>query len=77
MDRSAHNMATLFSQLGINNSPSAIENFIKDHRGLPADISLYEATFWNSSQAEFLQEAIAQDSDWSEVVDSLDSLLRY
>jgi len=35
-----------------------------------------EANFWNEAQAAFLAEAKADDSDWCESVDMLDSLLR-
>jgi hypothetical protein len=35
-----------------------------------------EANFWNEAQATFLAEAKADDSDWCESVDKLDSLLR-
>lgn len=76
MDRSSHTLSCLFAQLGLENSDTAIEKFIKDHKGLPARISLSEADIWNVSQASFLREAIEQDSDWSEVVDSLDARLR-
>ena len=40
------------------------------------NIALSEADFWNVSQAAFLAEAIAGDSDWCELVDELDCLLR-
>jgi len=76
MDRSNHNMAGLFSQLGLKNSDDEIENFIVTHRGIPVNQALADADFWSTAQAQFLQEAIQLDSDWSEVVDSLDTLLR-
>jgi hypothetical protein len=37
---------------------------------------LPQADFWSASQASFLREAVADDSDWCEVVDELDRLLR-
>ena len=76
MDTSVHNMSTLFLQLGLNNSPQGIYQFINEHKGLNSQTSLQDANFWNTSQASFIQEAIAYDSDWAEVVDQLDSLLR-
>ncbi|MCZ6828231.1 MAG: DUF2789 family protein [Gammaproteobacteria bacterium] len=41
------------------------------------DIPLDHAAFWNTGQAQFIREALEQDSDWSEVVDQLDALLRH
>ncbi|XQW83718.1 DUF2789 domain-containing protein [Thalassotalea piscium] len=76
MDRTKHTMSCLFAQLGMSNNESDIEAFIKLHRGIPASTALYEANFWNKSQASFLQEAIQEDSDWAEIVDTLDSQLR-
>ncbi len=75
MDMTRHDMATLFAQLGLDNSPSAISAFINSHK-IPTDISLAQATFWNSAQASFLTEHLKQDADWSEVIDQLDVLLR-
>ncbi|WP_077286434.1 DUF2789 family protein [Cognaticolwellia aestuarii] len=76
MDRSNHDIASLFAQLGIKNSDEDIEFFIADHRGIPENQALADAEFWSRAQAQFLQEAIQLDSDWSEVVDTLDALLR-
>ncbi|WDE06912.1 DUF2789 domain-containing protein [Thalassomonas viridans] len=76
MDRSNHTLACLFSQLGLDNKDTYINDFINKNKGIPADIHLANAGIWNQSQAEFLTQAIAEDSDWAEVVDSLDNLLR-
>ncbi|SEL05385.1 Protein of unknown function [Colwellia chukchiensis] len=76
MDRSAHDMAGLFAQLGLKNSDKDIEAFIASHRGILKKQTLVSAPFWSVSQAQFIQEAIQLDSDWSEVVDTLDALLR-
>tara|TARA_R110000744_G_scaffold308704_1_gene416740 strand:+ start:3496 stop:3729 length:234 start_codon:yes stop_codon:yes gene_type:complete len=76
MDRSNHDMTSLFAQLGIKNSDEEIESFIAIHRGIPEKKQLADADFWNTSQKQFLIEAIELDSDWSEVVDSLDAQLR-
>lgn len=76
MDTSSHTMHALFLQLGLANAPEDIESFIHRHRGLPRDLPLSQADFWRPAQAAFLQEAIENDSDWCEVVDELDSLLR-
>ncbi|AZQ84170.1 DUF2789 domain-containing protein [Colwellia sp. Arc7-635] len=76
MDRSMHNMTNLFAQLGLKNSNEDIEFFIAANRGLQKDQPLADADFWSNGQQQFLQEAIQLDSDWSEIVDSLDALLR-
>ncbi|MBA6225048.1 DUF2789 domain-containing protein [Colwellia sp. MB02u-18] len=76
MDLSKHNMTSLFAQLGLKNSDEEIERFIASNRGIPVNQALADADFWSNGQAQFLQEAIVLDSDWSEVVDSLDALLR-
>ena len=75
MDTSAHTFEVLFQQLGLPNSSDAIEAFIGNNR-LPKDISLENAAFWTVGQAQFIREAIAEDSDWAEVVDQLDARLR-
>lgn len=76
MDMTTHDMATLFAQLGLDNSPSAIEAFIASHK-LPAELSLSEASFWTEAQASFLKENWRQDADWCEVIDQLNVLLRH
>jgi hypothetical protein len=76
MDTTTHSMAALFSQLGLENSEIAINNFIKQHKGIPADLPLAQAPFWSQAQGQFLREALTQDSDWSDWVDHLDSQLR-
>jgi hypothetical protein len=76
MDTSLHTMQTLFRQLGLADSDEQINAFIEKHRPLPPNIALSEADFWNQAQAEFLAEAIEEDSDWCELVDELDCLLR-
>ena len=76
MDTSIHTMQTLFCQLGMAGDEQQINAFIEKHRPLPPDIALSEADFWNEAQAAFLAEAVAEDSDWCELVDELDCLLR-
>lgn len=75
MDRSAHNMNGLFSQLGLDDTRSGIYHFIKCHK-IQDDYKIAEAPFWNSAQVSFLQGALAEDGDWSEVIDQLDTMLR-
>jgi hypothetical protein len=76
MDVSEHTFKNLFLQLGLPDSEDDIEQFIARHRGIDKGVTLHEADFWNMSQSAFLSEAIADDSDWAEVVDHLDVLLR-
>lgn len=76
METGNHTINTLFDQLGLESSESAIRHFVRTHSPLPKNLLLHQATFWNSSQASFLKEAISQDSDWSNVVDQLDNMLR-
>jgi hypothetical protein len=76
MDMSDHSMQELFSQLGLPNSDTAIDNFM-DNNHLPAEIPLENAAFWSAGQAQFSHEAITQDADWAEVVDHLDAQLRH
>ena len=76
MDTSQHSMHNLFEQLGLPSSEQDVEQFIRIHRLFSQDIRLDQATFWTPVQAAFLREAIDEDSDWSEVVDELNTRLR-
>lgn len=71
-------MTLLFEQLGLDRSPEAIQAFIATHRFQPIgfDGPIQEAPFWTRSQAAMLSQALAEDSDWSGLVDRLDSALR-
>ena len=76
MDLSAHTLGTLFEQLGLPSSESAINEFIDQHSPLDPQLMLEEASFWNPGQRSFLMEAKAEDSDWTEMVEHLDAFLR-
>lgn len=76
MDSSNHDMGNLFLQLGLPNRQDEIHAFIEAHKGLAEDLPLAQADFWNPAQAAFLRESIEEDSDWCEIVDELDKLLR-
>lgn len=76
MDTSQHSFSTLFAQLGLDSDASSIEQFIETHK-LDHDLAIENAPFWTPSQKSFIQESLAQDGDWSEVIDQLDSLLRH
>ncbi|HMU86906.1 MAG TPA: DUF2789 domain-containing protein [Agitococcus sp.] len=70
MDTSKHTLATLFAQLGLANSPEDINQFIATHQ-ISAGTPLAQASFWTPAQANLIRKALADDADWSEVVDSL------
>lgn len=66
----------LFAQLGLPDDDVSINTFVANHRPLSADVPLESAPWWTPSQASFLSEALNYDSDWSDVADTLNSLLR-
>lgn len=75
MESGSHAMNDLFSQLGLDSTDEAIEQFIATHK-ISSSLILANAPFWNQSQASFIKESIEQDADWCEIIDQLDSLLR-
>lgn len=76
MDTSNHDkLSSLFAQLGLPNTEADIQTFIHSHR-LPASEHIEKASFWSNPQRTFLKEALQWDSDWVELVDHLDALLR-
>lgn len=76
MDTSSHTLEGLFQQLGLSSNEIAIENFVRNNP-LPRDVPLDHAAFWSAAQAQFIRESLDEDSDWAEVVDQLDALLRH
>lgn len=68
-------MPELFSQLGLESDYAQIAQFIQ-HHPLPPEVHLADASFWTPAQRAFLQESWQQDSDWCELVDQLDQMLR-
>lgn len=76
MENLEHTMSDLFAQLGLPNSEKEINGFIHQHRPVPDTIALDKANFWNNSQSQFLNEALNEDSDWSELVDQLNTRMR-
>ena len=76
MELAEHSINTLFEQLGLDHSDEAIEAFVSEHKPLPHDILLHEASIWTPAQAAFLKEALEEDADWAIAVDSLDAMLR-
>ncbi len=76
MEKPFHPLRELFKQLGLDDDPRAFLQFIQQHQPLPLSVELHEAPFWTEEQAAFLREAQAADSDWAEVVDQLNAMLR-
>jgi uncharacterized protein involved in type VI secretion and phage assembly len=76
MESHIHSLNALFEQLGLPSSDDEIQAFIQAHQAITPATCLSGADFWTPSQAAFLAEAIAEDADWSRVVDELDVRLR-
>ncbi|MFT5658947.1 MAG: hypothetical protein ACI9KN_002228 [Gammaproteobacteria bacterium] len=77
METQFHTLKSLFDQLGLDSSNKAIDDFIEANRPLPKHITLSKAPFWNESQASFIEQGVADDADWAEVIDHLDAQLRH
>ncbi|KID58155.1 hypothetical protein JF50_05470 [Pseudoalteromonas luteoviolacea] len=75
MDNSYHSLNALFAQLGLDNSDEHISQFI-DNNKLPSNTLIVDAPFWNQGQKHFIEESLREDADWSEIIDTLDTLLR-
>jgi hypothetical protein len=76
MQSPTHSLPSLFKQLGLENDPVSIDQFIAIHSPLKPELHLADAFFWSESQAAFLRDEILEDADWAEVVDQLNVLLR-
>jgi len=76
METGLHKFHMLFQQLGLPAEAADIERFITDHRPLPAELKLADAPFWNDSQRRLLCQSLADDADWSSLVDQLSVSLR-
>lgn len=75
MDLSTHNLTNLFDQLGLASDESSIRDFIEKNAPIPSDQPIYEAACFNDAQAAFLAQGLDEDSDWTEVIDTLHSAL--
>ena len=71
MEMTAYDMSALFAQLGQASDAEAITRFMESHSPLPSSMRLHEASFWTTSQACFLRDAMLEDGEWAEVVDQL------
>lgn len=77
MDISKRSLGTLFEQLGLASDDASITQFVTRYGPLPGELTLADAPFWSESQANFLREGLADDSDWAELIDELDAMLRH
>jgi len=75
MDTSVHTLEALFAQLGLDDRPDAIAEFARRHV-LSSDVLLHRGDFWSPAQAQFIRDAMREDSDWAEAVDQLNAMLR-
>ena len=76
MEQPHHSLADLFAQLGLDNEPAAMREFVARHRPLPMTVSLSDAPFWSVSQAALIKQKLSDDSDWALIVDTLNVQLR-
>ncbi|MFO1336883.1 MAG: DUF2789 domain-containing protein [Burkholderiaceae bacterium] len=76
MDEHHHTLQDLFAQLGLDDTPAGIRRFIRAHGPLGDDVKLSDASFWSPSQAALLREKLKEDADWSNAVDTLNTMLR-
>lgn len=70
-------MNSLFNQLGLKHSDPAISDFFHTAPPLSPAQPLHKSLMWNQAQADFLLQAIAEDSEWCALVDQLDVCLRH
>ncbi len=75
MEKSFHRFSELFAQLGLPTDVESIRQFIDRHAPIPSGQRLEDAPFWTAAQARLLRELLAQDADWAEVADQLNSAL--
>jgi hypothetical protein len=76
MNAPDHSFSELFAQLGLPSDEAGMQQFLKAHTPLAAEIALPAAPFWTAAQAAFLREECLKDADWADVVDQLNMALR-
>ena len=74
LDNAQHTINDLFAQLGLPNSDTAIDEFIKANQ-LPDEVSLRDAPFLDEQQKIFIREEWRLDAVWSLVIDELNARL--
>jgi Protein of unknown function (DUF2789) len=75
MHSNINTMSDLFKQLGLASDPTSIRNFIALHEGACTDCTLPHAPIWTESQRAFLEQAVAEDSDWALPAEELAGML--
>jgi len=75
MRGNVHTMSDLFKQLGLPHDAAAIEDFIARHEGACVDCALPHAPIWTESQRAFLEQAVADASDWALPAEELAGML--
>jgi hypothetical protein len=76
MDKAIHHFNELFAQLGLPDDARSIADFLARHTTMAVGMRLPDAPYWTPAQAQFLRESLAQDSDWSDLVDQLSKALQ-
>jgi len=71
----AYRFRDLFAQLGLPADEASIGHFLRIHARAADGLRLPEAPCWSPAQAEFLRDALTQDSDWSGLADQLGAVL--
>ncbi len=77
MNTGTQTMNTLLMQQGLPLLDQQIETFVSKHNALAKGIALSDASFWSGAQSAFLSEALAEDADWTELVDQLSAHLTH
>lgn len=67
-------MTNLFLQLGLDESPQGIAQFIKTHQ-LDTEVALADAPFWTDAQRDLFKQQLHADATWAIVVDQLNEAL--
>ncbi len=75
MEQFEYLISNLFSQQGLANSQKEIDLLIDTHRPIADDVEFSDILFWTQSYSDFLREALADDSDWPELVFRLNNRL--
>jgi hypothetical protein len=75
MEQNHTALSDLFAQLGLSSDPQSMSEFVQKNAGLPAEIKIENADIWTKQQSDFLRTALAEDAEWAELIDQLNSLL--
>jgi hypothetical protein len=70
-----YTLPDLFKQLGLASDQAAIDSFIAQHSGVCTHCGLPDAPIWTDIQRSFLHDAVAQDSEWSMISETLTGML--